>query len=78
MKKLLILIGLCISLLSCNNYSSTTPVEVESTTFYKVERMTGSTTIVYDKDTRVMYVYSYQFGLRPLYNADGSLKLYKE
>lgn len=32
--------------------------------------------VVYDRDTKVLYYYVYKGGLFPLYNADGSLKLY--
>ena len=37
------------------------------------------TEVVYDKNTGVMYFIKtsgYQFGITPIYNADGSLKLY--
>lgn len=33
--------------------------------------------VVYDRDTKVLYYYVYKGGLFPLYNADGSLKLYE-
>lgn len=39
----------------------------------------GFTSVVYDKNTGVMYfmvLSGYQFGITPIYNADGSLKLY--
>lgn len=47
-------------------------------TFHIVERVSGTTVIVSDNDTKVMYVYSYYGGFTPLYNADGTLKLYKD
>jgi len=37
----------------------------------------SDTKIVYDRDTKVLYYYVYKGGLFPLYNADGSLKLYE-
>jgi hypothetical protein len=36
---------------------------------------------MYDKDTKVMYymiVSGYKCGLTPIYNADGSVKVYEE
>lgn len=41
----------------------------------------GEFDIAYDKNTKVMYALvdsGYQFGITPIYNTDGSLKLYKE
>lgn len=34
--------------------------------------------IVYDYETRVMYIIEYRGGISPLYNADGTLRVYKE
>ena len=34
--------------------------------------------VYYDLETKVMYIISYHGGVSPLYNADGSLKLYQE
>lgn len=39
----------------------------------------GSSSVAYDKNTGVMYFMvrnGYQFGITPIYNTDGSLKLY--
>lgn len=41
----------------------------------------GSLYIVYDKDTKVEYyiVHAYRrFGISPIYNADGTIKVYEE
>ena len=39
----------------------------------------GSTyEVYYDLETKVMYIIAYHGGISPLYNADGSLKLYQE
>lgn len=35
-----------------------------------------NSTVFYDKETKVMYVSIYKGGCTPLYNADGTLKLY--
>lgn len=35
-----------------------------------------STTVFYDQETKVMYINFYHGGCTPLYNADGTLKLY--
>lgn len=37
----------------------------------------SDTKVVYDRDTKVLYYYVFKGGLFPLYNADGSLKLYE-
>ena len=37
----------------------------------------SDTKVVYDRDTKVLYYYVYKGGLFPLYNADGSLKIYE-
>ena len=34
--------------------------------------------IYYDKDTKVMYILEYHGGVTPMFNPDGTLKLYKE
>ena len=41
----------------------------------------GTLSIMYDKDTKVMYYLitsGYKCGLTPIYNADGSVKIYDE
>ena len=41
----------------------------------------GSYSIVYAKDTKVKYLIvasGYQYGITPLYNADGTLQIYEE
>ena len=41
----------------------------------------GTLCIVYDKDTKVEYYmvcYSHRFGICPVYNADGTIKVYEE
>lgn len=40
-----------------------------------------STEVLYDKNTKVMYFIKrsgYQFGITPIYNSDGTVKLYDE
>lgn len=40
----------------------------------------GYTTVAYDKNTKVMYFIEeagYSFGITPIYNSDGTLKLYE-
>lgn len=48
------------------------------TTTYPLKIISESyrTTIFYDQETKVIYVEFYHGGCMPLYNADGSLKLY--
>ena len=41
----------------------------------------GTLSIMYDKDTKVMYYMftsAYRCGVTPIYNADGSVKIYEE
>jgi len=43
--------------------------------------MYGTIDIMYDKDTKVMYYMitsAYRCGITPIYNADGSVKIYEE
>lgn len=45
------------------------------------ENTNYGTEICYDRNTKVMYFIKstgYQFGITPIYNADGSLKLYEK
>ena len=45
------------------------------------ENLNYGTKVCYDRNTKVMYFIKnsvYQFGITPIYNADGSLKLYEE
>ena len=46
-------------------------------TIYKDDNC--NTEVLYDKNTKVMYFIkhsSYQFGITPIYNSDGTVKLY--
>lgn len=48
---------------------------------YSLGMVAGSEKIVYDKNTNVMYYiydYSYQWGITPIYNSDGTVKLYEK
>ena len=41
----------------------------------------NNTEVAYDKNTKVMYFFKqnvYQFGITPIYNSDGTVKLYDE
>ena len=41
----------------------------------------NNTEVAYDKNTKVMYFFkrsAYQFGITPIYNSDGTVKLYDE
>lgn len=45
------------------------------------ENTNYGTKVCYDRNTKVMYFMKtsiYQFGITPIYNTDGSLKLYEE
>ena len=47
----------------------------------KISGLHGSLEIIYDKDTKVMYymiVDGRRCGLTPIYNSDGSVKIYEE
>ena len=50
---------------------------IDLVTIYKDDN--HSTKVLYDKNTKVMYfvIWSgYQFGITPIYNSDGTVKLY--
>ena len=91
MKKNLVILFGCIALIillltACT--TETTTVRYEQSTnafnqFVLVERQYsinwGTLYIVYDKDTKVMYYMwdgNYTGGFTPIYNADGSVKVY--
>lgn len=92
-KNLVILLGcatlIILLLTACT--TETTTVRYEQSTnafnqFVLVEKQKsiidwGTLYIVYDKDTKVMYYMwdgSYTGGFTPIYNADGSVKVYEE
>lgn len=50
---------------------------IDLVTIYKDDSL--GTEVLYDKDTKVMYFVkwnNYQFGITPIYNSDGTVKLY--
>ena len=91
MKKRIIIISLLITmifLLSSCKTTTTTYEDGEKTKFYQfvvIEEKNnvdeGILYIVYDKDTKVMYyiiINSYKCGITPIYNTDGTIKIYEE
>ena len=51
---------------------------IDLVTIYKGDAYTE---VLYDKNTKVMYFVKrsgYQFGITPIYNSDGTVKLYDE
>ena len=51
---------------------------IDLVTIYKGD---AHTEVLYDKNTKVMYFVKrsgYQFGITPIYNSDGTVKLYDE
>lgn len=52
---------------------------IDLVTIYKDDNC--NTEVLYDKNTKVMYFVErsgYQFGITPIYNSDGTVKLYDE
>lgn len=52
---------------------------IDLVTIYKDDNC--NTEVLYDKNTKVMYFVKrngYQFGITPIYNSDGTVKLYDE
>ena len=52
---------------------------IDLVTIYQSDN--AGTYVCYDRNTKVMYFIKssgYKFGITPIYNADGSLKLYEE
>lgn len=87
MKKiaLIMVLGL-ITLTGCCSGHDTEPAQsyiankyIDLTTVY--EDASHGTEVMYDKNTGVMYLYKYgqpSSFMTPIYNADGTLKLYEE
>lgn len=89
MKKKLTLLTILLILVLVGCGTTTTTYEDEEKNFWDkfvvVENYgnmnDGSLYIVYDKDTKVEYyiVHAYcRFGISPIYNADGTIKVYEE
>lgn len=70
----------CLAVTGCGQEAST--VDDENLYFKTVQSWSqGEVQIVYDKSTGVMYLLQrneYSYTLNPLYNADGSLRVYDE
>lgn len=52
---------------------------IDLVTIYRDDSL--GTEVLYDKNTKVMYFVkwnNYQFGITPIYNSDGTVKLYDE
>lgn len=77
MKKAIIVVMalLSLSLVGCSNNNPTGFTEIESGTISPVTKYT----IMYNNKTKVEYIYlrGNNSGISPLYNADGTLKIYK-
>lgn len=83
-----ILLVLALSLVGCET-TSTTYSEQDNENFWNefviIEKKDndayGTLSITYQKDSKVMYyIYNsaYQGGITPIYNADGTVKIYSE
>lgn len=70
----------CLSVTGCSQVAST--ADDENSYFKTVQSWEqGEVQLVYDKSTGVMYLLHrgmYDYTLNPLYNADGSLRVYDE
>lgn len=80
---IILTISMCVSMSGCSD-DGTSGNQVEYGYFIELES-NGNMTIVYDRETKVKY-YIYDgvgdshrhcFGITPIYNADGSLQVYK-
>lgn len=77
---------MCMSLTACGGYKDIDTKEspIGNKYFdlvYIYEDKTAGTHVGYDRNTGVMYfvyITSYKCSITPIYNADGSLKLYEE
>lgn len=89
MKKKLTLLTILLTLVLVGCETTTTIYENEEKNFWDkfvaVESYDnyedGFLYIVYDKDTKVEYYIveaHYQYGMSPIYNADGTVKIYEE
>ncbi len=82
---LFIMLVLCLGLVGCTKgdvepeNSDIGNKYIDLVTIYKNEYK--KTEVVYDKNTKVMYFIrrdAYRFGITPIYNSDGTVKLYEE
>ena len=75
-------IAMCFLLAGCGGEKDVEDVESEfANKYFDLHEIykKGCNRVVYDKNTGVMYFLEssgYRFGITPIYNADGSLKLY--
>lgn len=93
MKKKIIIFVVCLLLIfgftGCKGKGDTTKYSDDSHYIYSkfvvveksVSSISGTTFVVYDEDTKVMYyiIDAYnQGGITPIYNSDGTIKLYEK
>ena len=85
MKKILTLfccMGLVLTLTACDNDSKTETLSKYCDLVVIEGDLRSDYKILYDKNTKVMYCLycrtEHENGITPIYNADGTLKLYKE
>ena len=78
-------LALCFGMTGCTKgdiepeSSSLANKYIDLVTIYKDNNC--NTEVLYDKNTKVMYFVKhtdYQFGITPIYNSDGTVKLYDE
>ena len=83
MKKIIVLVLMTLILTGCKTTTYKTNNEVYWDKFIVIEERRniayGSLSIVYDKDTKVMYYFiesTYNQTVSPIYNADGTVMVY--
>ena len=79
----MIMLIMAICLVACGNTADNYGFNIQGTNFVCIgtsSTFNGGYMLFYDKSTKVMYLFvkhGYGAGFTPLYNADGTLKLYE-
>ena len=84
MKKLLLFLFITVLLSFCGCNKEETELDMINNQFVIVSKdyniNTGNLYITYDKNTKVMYYIAsapYKYAISPIYDTDGSIKIYK-
>lgn len=75
-------LSMCIGLTGCGSGNITPTNNKLGNKYFDLVNIyeSGYTNVAYDKNTNVMYFIEqsgYSFGITPIYNSDGTLKLYE-
>ena len=81
MKKIILVILIILFVLCFSSCKRIKDADVEKGNMVMIECLTdgySKYTVMYDRQSKVMYVANGSGGITPLYNADGTLRVYKD